>query len=60
MAPFVRLHQCDGKIYDGARVFLEDVKSLAENAAAGRANWATFWPTSNRNPVQSLADFTAM
>ena len=57
LAPFVCLRHCEGKIYDAVRVFLEHVKSLAAKAAAERANWTAFRPTSNQNPVQSLAEF---
>ena len=38
LAPFVRLRQCEGRIYDAAHEFLEEVKSLAEKAVAERAN----------------------
>ena len=37
LPPFVRLRQCEGRTYDAAREFLEEVKSLAEKAAAERA-----------------------
>ncbi len=57
LAPFVRLRQCEGKIYDASRVFLEEVKSLADQAAAERANLTTLRPTSNGNPVRTLAEF---
>ncbi len=46
LAPFVRLRQCEGKIYDAAHEFLEEVKSLAEKAppnaraeTIGRLEW---------------------
>jgi hypothetical protein len=57
LAPFVCLRQCKGKTYDAARVFLEHVKSLADKAAAERANWTACRPTSDGNPVQSLPEF---
>ena len=57
LAPFVRLRQCEGRIYDAAHEFLEEVKSLAEKAAAERANGTTSRSTSNENPVRSLAEF---
>ena len=34
LAPFVRLRQCEGRTYDAAHEFLEEVKSLAEKAVA--------------------------
>ena len=57
LAPFVRLRQSEGRAYDAARIFFGEVKSLADKAAAERANWSTFPPTSKRKPVQSLAEF---
>ena len=57
LAPFVRLRQCESKIYDASRVFLEEVKSLADQAAAERENLSTLRPTSNWNPVRTLAEF---
>jgi RepB DNA-primase from phage plasmid len=57
LAPFVRLRQCEGRIYDAAPFFLEEVNSLADHAAAERANVTSFGPTSNRSPVRTLAEF---
>jgi hypothetical protein len=57
LAPFVRLRQCEGKIYDAARVFLEELNSLAEQAAAESATLKTLRPTSNRDPVRTLAEY---
>src|SRR5208337_5272423 len=57
LGPFVRLRKGDGKIYDAAPVFLEDVKSLANKAATERADRTSFRSTSNGNPVRSLAEF---
>ena len=57
LAPFVRLRQCEGRTYDAAHEFLEEVKSLADQAAAERANLTIFRPTSNGNPVRTLAEF---
>ena len=57
LAPFVRLRQCEGRIYDAARVFLEEVNSIADQAAAERANLTILRPTSNGNPVRTLAEF---
>jgi hypothetical protein len=57
LGPFVRLHQCDGKIYDAARVFVEEVNSLAKHAAGEHAHLATIRPRSNGNPVRTLVEF---
>ena len=57
LAPFVRLRQCEGRTYDAAREFLEEVKSLAEKAVAERATRTTSRSTSNENPVRPLAEF---
>jgi hypothetical protein len=57
LGPFVRLRKCDGKIYDSAPVFLEEVKSFTDKAATERANRTTFRTTSNGNPIRSLAEF---
>jgi hypothetical protein len=57
LAPFVRLRQCEGRIYDAAHEFLEEVESLAEKAVAERAPRATSRSTSNENSVRPLAEF---
>ncbi len=57
LAPFVRLHQYEGRIYHAASVFLEEVNSLADRAATERANLTTLRPTSNGSPVRTLAEF---
>jgi hypothetical protein len=57
LAPFVRLRQCAGKIYDAARIFLEELKSLADQTAAESANLKTLRPTSNGEPLRTLAEF---
>jgi|SRR5208282_2120027 len=57
LAPFVRLFHCDGRIYDAAPEFLEEVKSRAEKAVTGHASWTTSRPKLNGNPVQSLTKF---
>jgi hypothetical protein len=57
LAPYVRLFQCDGRIYDAAPEFLEEAKSLAEKAAAERASRTTSRLGFNENPVQSLTKF---
>jgi hypothetical protein len=57
LAPFVRLRQCEGKIYDAARVFLEELNSLAEQTAAESANLKTLRPTSNGDSVRTLAEY---
>jgi len=57
LAPFVRLRQCQGGTYDAADIFLEEVKSLADQEAAERANLTTLRPTTNGNPVRTLAEF---
>jgi hypothetical protein len=56
LAPFVRLRQSDGRTYDAARVFLEEVKSLAEKAAEN-AKLMTFRRKANWNPVQCITQF---
>jgi hypothetical protein len=56
LAPFVRLRQSEGTTYDAARVFLEDVKSLAEKAAE-RASRLTSRLKANGNPVQCITQF---
>ncbi len=55
-APFARLHESDGAIYDAAREFLTEVKALAEKAAK-RASRTTSQATSNNNAARSLAEF---
>jgi hypothetical protein len=57
LAPFVRLCQCEGRVYDATRVFLKEVNSLADEAAAARAHSTTPRPTSNGNPGRMLAEF---
>jgi hypothetical protein len=57
LAPFVRLHDCQGKTYDTAREFLKAVKSLMDKAAAERAKRSVCRSTSNENPVRPLAEF---
>jgi len=57
LAPFVRLRQCEGRIYDAAHEFLEEVKSLAQKAVAERAQRATSRSNSNENSVRPLAEF---
>jgi len=53
LAPFVRLRQCEGKIYEAAPEFLEEVKS----AVVERASRTTSQLTSNGDSVRSLAEF---
>ena len=57
LAPFVSLRQFEGRTYDAARVFLEEVKSLADRAVAERASPTTSRPALNGNPVQPLTEF---
>jgi len=57
LALFVRLRECEGKTYDAPREFLRKVKSLMENAAAGRAPRTMSRSTSNENAVRSLMEF---
>ena len=57
LAPFVRLRQCEGRIYDAAPVFLEEVRSLADQAGTECVNLTSLRPTSNVNPVRRLAEF---
>jgi len=59
LAPFVRLHDCQGKTYDTAPEFLKAVKSLMERAAVERAKRSTCRSTSNENPVRLLTEFHA-
>jgi hypothetical protein len=57
LAPFVRLRQWQGRIYDAAHVFLEEVKSPADQTAAERVNLTSRRPRSNVNPVRRLTEF---
>ncbi|MGB8681761.1 MAG: DNA-primase RepB domain-containing protein [Candidatus Binatus sp.] len=57
LAPFVRLHDCQGKTYDTAREFLKAVKSLIEKAAAERASRTTSGAPSAENSIRPLAEF---
>jgi hypothetical protein len=57
LAPFVRLHQSRGTIYDAAHDFLQEVKSIAEAAFAERAMRRTCRSLVDENPVRSLAEF---
>jgi len=56
LAPFVRLRQYEGKIYDAAGEFVEEVKSLVEKAVAQRVARMTS-RSSIENPVRPLAEF---
>jgi hypothetical protein len=56
LPPFVRMRQWEHRVYDAARVFLEEVKSLADKAAAQNTNW-TVQPTVNGNPIRPLTEF---
>jgi hypothetical protein len=60
LAPFVRLRQCEGKTYDAAHEFLEELKSLAENAIAARAVQATSRSTSTEDSVRPSMSFTGI
>ena len=57
LAPFVRLRLYEGRTYAAAREFVEEVKSLAEKAAAERAARTTSQSTSIENSVRALAEF---
>ena len=57
--PFVRLHECEGRIYMAAREFLENVKSLARKASAESSTRRMNGATSNDDSVRSLSDFHA-
>ncbi len=57
LAPFVRLRQFEGRTYNAAPAFLEEMKSLADTAAAQRARRTASRPKSNKNPVQPLTEF---
>ena len=57
LPPFVRLHECEGRPYNAAREFLEEVKSLAEKASAERAAWTTSRSTSTEDSVRPLTEF---
>jgi hypothetical protein len=59
LAPYARLCQCDGKAYDAAHEFLEEVKSLGEKLAADRATRTTYQSSSNDNSLRPLAEFHA-
>ena len=56
LAPYVHLRQCEGRTYDVAHEFLEEVTSLAENPVAARA-LTTSRSTSNCNGVRPLTEF---
>ncbi len=57
LQPFVRLHECEGRPYNAAREFLEEVKSLTEKATAERAAWTTSRSTSTEDSVRPLTEF---
>jgi hypothetical protein len=57
LAPFVRLRHWEGRTYDQAHDFLEQVKSLVEKARAERAKPTTSRPKSNDRTVRSLNQF---
>jgi hypothetical protein len=57
LPPFVRLHECEGRTYNAAREFLEDVKSLADKASAESSTRTMSGATSNDDSVRSLSDF---
>ncbi len=57
LARFVRLRQFEGRTYDAVRVFLEQLKLLAEKALAERATRMTPRPTLNEISVRRLAEF---
>jgi hypothetical protein len=57
LAPFVRLHFCQGETYDTAREFLKAVKSLVEKGAAEHAKQSMCRSTSNENPLRLLTEF---
>jgi hypothetical protein len=57
LAPFGRLRQCQGRTYDAADEFVEEVKSLVEKAAAERAARRISRSMSNENSVRPLAEF---
>jgi hypothetical protein len=57
LAPFVRLRQSEGETYDAAHEFLEEVRSIADNAVAEHAARATSRSTPNESAVRLLAEF---
>ena len=57
LAPFVRLRQSEGRTYDAAREFLEEVESVAEKAGTANAMLTTSHSISNENPVRPLTEF---
>jgi len=57
LAPYVRLRQCEGRSYEGAREFLEQVKSLSEKALTECATQTTCRSTSKENSIRPLAEF---
>lgn len=58
LAPFVRLRQCDGEIYEAAHEFLEQVKSITEKSVfVKRSELKLSRLASTQNPVRPLAEF---
>jgi hypothetical protein len=58
LAPFVRLRQCEGEIYEAAHEFLEQVKSLTEKSVfVKRSELILSRLASTQNPVRPLAEF---
>jgi hypothetical protein len=55
-APFARLRESNGRIYDAACEFLTEVKALAEKTAK-RASRTTAQATTNNDSARSLAEF---
>jgi len=56
-APYVRLRRCEGRIYDAAREFLGEVKSLAMKADDQRATRTNHLSTLNPNPIRPISEF---
>ncbi len=57
LQPFVRLHQCEGRSYNAAREFLEDVKSLAHKASEQPSAQKISRRTSTEDSVRWLTEF---
>jgi hypothetical protein len=57
LAPFVRLRQCEGRIYGGAHEFLERVRPLTDKVVAERGTHTSSLAISKKNSVRRLAEF---
>ena len=57
LSPFVRLHQCESRIYVAACGFLDEVKSLAHKASAQSSVRTISGTTSTEDSVRPLTEF---